>query len=86
MTALIIGIVFILFAVFAVLPGPGWGLGWWDEVLLVLRGGIPLVALFVGMLAVLIGLAEIKDRLEEKRENDTAEEDKEQDEGNTSGD
>ena len=69
MTALIIGILFILFAVFAVLPGPGWGLGWWEEVLLVLRGGIPLLAVLVGFLAVLIGLAEIKDRVEEKKES-----------------
>lgn len=73
MTALVIGILFILFAVFAVLPGPGWGLGWWEEVLLVLRGGVPLLAVFIGFLAVLIGLAEIKDRLEEKKESSGAE-------------
>jgi flagellar biosynthesis/type III secretory pathway M-ring protein FliF/YscJ len=68
MVALIVGIVFIVFAVYSVLPLEGWGLQWWDEVLLVLKGGIPLIAVFVGLIAVLIGIADIRDRIEAKKE------------------
>jgi hypothetical protein len=71
MVALIVGIVLILFAVYAVLPLDGWGLWWWDEVLLVLKGGIPLIAVFVGLIAVLIGIADIRDRIEAKKEEES---------------
>lgn len=71
MVALIVGIVFIVFAVYSVLPLDGWGLWWWDEVLLVLRGGIPLIAVFVGLIAVLIGIADIRDRMEAKKEEES---------------
>ena len=68
MVALIVGIVFVLFAVYSVLPLPGWGLNWWQDVLQFLRGGVPLVAVLVGIIAVFIGIADIKDRIEAKRE------------------
>ena len=67
MTALIIGILAILFAVAAVLPA---GLGWWRDVLLFLRGAIPVMAVFIGLIAVFIGIADIKDRIEAKREEE----------------
>lgn len=67
MTALIIGILAILFAVVAVLPA---GLGWWQDFLLFLRGAIPVIALGIGLIAVFIGIADIKDRLEAKREEE----------------
>ncbi len=70
MVALIVGIVFIVFAVYSVLPIEGWGLQWWGEVLLVLKGGIPLIAVFVGLIAVLIGIADIRDRIEAKKEEE----------------
>jgi hypothetical protein len=70
MVALIVGIVFIVFAVYSVLPIEGWGLQWWDEVLLVLQGGLPLIAVFVGLIAVLIGVADIRDRIEAKKEEE----------------
>ena len=70
MVALIVGIVFIVFAVYSVLPIEGWGLRWWDEVLLVLKGGVPLIAVFVGLIAVLIGIADIRDRIEAKKEEE----------------
>ena len=73
MVALIVGIVFIVFAVYSVLPFEGWGLWWWDEVLLVLKGGIPLIAVFVGLIAVLIGIADIRDRIEAKKEEEAEE-------------
>jgi TRAP-type C4-dicarboxylate transport system permease small subunit len=67
MVALLIGLLFILFAVYSVLPF-SWSLNWWEPVLAVLKGGIPLIALFVGLIAVFIGVADIKDRIEAKKE------------------
>jgi hypothetical protein len=65
MVALIVGIVAIAFAVFACLPGP---LGWWADVLVFLRGSIPVFAAFIGLIAVFIGVADIKDRMEARKE------------------
>jgi hypothetical protein len=65
MVALIVGILFIAFAVFACLPGP---LAWWTEVIVFLKGMLPVLAAFVGIIAVFIGIADIKDRIEAKRE------------------
>lgn len=65
MVALIVGIVCVAFAVFAVVPGP---LGWWDEVLVFLKGSLPVVAVLVGLIAVFIGIADIKDRVEARKE------------------
>ncbi|MBN1685591.1 MAG: hypothetical protein JW852_03005 [Spirochaetales bacterium] len=70
MVALIVGVICVLFAVYSVLPLEGWGLFWWDEVLQVLKGGIPLVALFIGLIAILIGVADIRDRIEAKKEEE----------------
>lgn len=67
MAALIIGILFILFAVYSVLP-VSWGLEWWPYVLEFLKGSIPVFILFIGIIAVLIGIADIRDRIEEKKE------------------
>jgi hypothetical protein len=65
MVALIVGIVFIAFAVFACIPSP---LGWWSDVLAFLRGSLPVLAALVGIIAVFIGVADIKDRMEAKKE------------------
>ncbi len=65
MVALIVGIVFIAFALFAVLPGP---LDWWADVLAFLRGSVPVLAVFIGLIAVFIGIADIKDRMDAKKE------------------
>ena len=65
MKALFLGLVIIAAAVFAVLPA---GLDWWDDVLAFLRGAAPVLALFVGLIAVFIGIADIKDRAEVKKE------------------
>ncbi len=67
MVALIVGIVFIAFAVFACVPGP---LGWWTDVLAFLRGSLPVLALFIGLIAIFIGVADIKDRIEAKKEEE----------------
>ncbi|HON13806.1 MAG TPA: hypothetical protein PLB48_06215 [Treponema sp.] len=65
MIALIVGLVAIAFAVLAVIPA---GLNWWQDVLLFLRGSIPVMAVLIGLLAVFIGIADIKDQIEAKKE------------------
>jgi len=39
-------------------------------VLTVLRGGLPLLGLFVGLIAVFIGIADLKDKAEAKKEEE----------------
>ena len=70
MKFLIIGIVFLAAAVFAVLPPDviGFGLGWWKDVLTFLRGGLPVIAVLIGLVAGFIGIADIKDSAEAKKE------------------
>jgi hypothetical protein len=65
MVALIVRIVFIAFAAVAVLP---FGLNWGADVLMFLRGLAPVLAAFIGLIAVFIGFADIKDRIEAKKE------------------
>ncbi|MFP4363363.1 MAG: hypothetical protein ACLFR1_05790 [Spirochaetia bacterium] len=65
--ALVVGLLFIGFAVFSVLPA-GVGLGWWPLVSNFLVGGIPVIAVFVGLIALFIGIADIKDRMDAKKE------------------
>ncbi|MDR1949857.1 MAG: hypothetical protein LBQ38_10735 [Spirochaetaceae bacterium] len=65
MKALVLGILIILAAVAAVIPA---GLGWWDAVLIFLRGALPVIAAFIGLIAIFIGIADIKDRVESKKE------------------
>ncbi|TVQ28371.1 MAG: hypothetical protein EA383_00650 [Spirochaetaceae bacterium] len=67
MVALIVGFVFILFAVYAVLPF-SWALNWLEPVIHFLMGGVPIMALFIGLIAVFIGIADIKDKMEAKKE------------------
>ena len=67
MIALFIGIVLIALAVFACVPGY---LGWWQDVLAFLRGSLPVLAVVVGLIAMFIGIADIKDRREAKKEEE----------------
>jgi hypothetical protein len=70
MKAVILGLIFLAAAVFAVLPPDafGFGLGWGNDVLTFLRGGLPVIAVLIGLLAIFIGIAEMKDRAEAKKE------------------
>ena len=70
MLALIIGIVMICFTVFAALPpdAVGFGLGWGKDILLFLRGGLPIFSAFIGLITVFIGIADIKDKQDAKKE------------------
>jgi len=70
MKATIIGLVIIAAAVFAILPPDviGFGLNWGNDVLAFLRGGVPVIAILIGIIAVFIGIADMKDRAEAKKE------------------
>ena len=65
MKALILGTVVIVVAVLAVLPA---GLDWKDDVLAFLRGALPIVAVFIGLILIFTGIADIKDRIAAKKE------------------
>lgn len=67
MVALIIGILFIAFAVISVIPVDGL-LNWGTQVIAFLQGGAPVLAVFIGLIAIFIGIADIKDRIEAKKE------------------
>ncbi|MBR0495723.1 MAG: hypothetical protein IJJ71_06085 [Treponema sp.] len=67
MVTIIFGILCIAFTVFACLP-TGLGLSWGEEVVFFLKGAMPVLAAVVGLLAILIGIADIRDRHEAKRE------------------
>jgi hypothetical protein len=70
MKSLIIGIIILVAAVFAAISPEiaGFGLGWWKDILAFLRGGLPVIAVLIGIIAVFIGIADIKDRAEAKKE------------------
>jgi len=71
MKALIIGLIVIAAAIIACIPA---GLGWWDEVLVFLRGCLPVLAAFIGLLALFIGVMDIKDRIAAGKEEPKKEE------------
>ena len=65
MKALILGLVVIVVAVLAVLPA---GLGWGEDVLTFLRGFLPVIAVFIGLILIFVGIADIKDRAAAKKD------------------
>ena len=79
MIALLIGVLLILFAVYAVLP-LSWSLNWWSDVIQFLKGGVPLIAVFIGLISFFVGVADIKDKIESKKEEEEDEEDEEEEE------
>jgi len=69
MIALIIGLLFIVFSVWAVLPMQfPMGLQWGEHVWQFIQGGAPILALLIGIIAFFIGIADIKDKIEAKKE------------------
>jgi len=66
MKALILGLVVIAVAVLAVLP---FGLNWGEDVLAFLRGSLPVAALFISLILIFAGIADIKDRAAAKKED-----------------
>ncbi|MCY4484611.1 MAG: hypothetical protein OXC12_17195 [Spirochaetaceae bacterium] len=69
MVALLIGLVLVVFAVYTLLPVP-WAPGWWDEMLEFLKGGIPIVAVLIGLVSFFVGIADIKDKIEARKEEE----------------
>ncbi len=70
MKATVIGLIIICAAVFAILPpeAVGIGLDWGGDVITFLKGAVPVIAILIGLIAVFIGIADMKDRAEAKRE------------------
>lgn len=66
MICIILGIICIAFTVFSVLPMLP--LNWGPEVISFLKGCIPVLAAFVGLICFFIGAADIKDKKEAKKE------------------
>jgi hypothetical protein len=69
MVALLVGLILVAFAVFSVLPAE-WSLNWWDEALEFLKGGAPILAVFIGLISFFVGIADIKDKTAAKREEE----------------
>ncbi len=69
MISLIVGIVLIAFCVFACLP---MGLSWGADIITFLKGCAPVLAAFIGLVAVFIGYADIRDKNEAKKEEANA--------------
>lgn len=65
MVALAVGVVLVIAAILMILPGV---LGWWGDVLAFLRGSVPVLAVLIGAVAILIGVADIKDKKEAEKE------------------
>ncbi|MDR3356530.1 MAG: hypothetical protein LBO04_05000 [Spirochaetaceae bacterium] len=65
MKALVFGLVLIAAAVVAVIPA---GLNWLPQLVVFIQGGLPVAAALVGLLALFIGVADINDRAEAKKE------------------
>ncbi|MDR0496148.1 MAG: hypothetical protein LBH42_00885 [Treponema sp.] len=64
MKALILGFVVIAAGVLVVIPA---GLGWGEDVLIFLRGALPVIAGFAGLILIFVGIADIKDRADAKK-------------------
>ena len=69
MISFILGLVFIAFTVFACLPI---GLDWGSDVVNFLKGFAPVLTAFIGLIAVFIGFGDIRDKHEAKKEEKTA--------------
>ena len=65
MVALFSGIILIAFTVAAALPGC---LGWGAEIVHFLQGCLPVMSAFIGLIALFIGIADIKDKKEARKE------------------
>ena len=65
MVALLIGLILIAFTIYAGLPQ---GLSWYHDMLVVLKGGGPILLAFIGLISVFVGIADIRDRNAEKKE------------------
>ena len=68
MISVILGIIFIAFTVFSILPM--FPLSWGPEVISFLKGSIHVFAAFIGLICLFVGAADIKDKKEAKKEEE----------------
>ena len=73
MIAVLVGVGLLLFSVYSILPVP-WSTQWWPDVMAFLKGGVPVAALLIGLIALLVGFADLKDKMEAKKEEREAKE------------
>ena len=69
MLAMIIGLLLIAFTVFAALPG---FIGWGAEIVAFLKGAAPVLSAFLGVISIFVGIADIKDKKEAKKEEEAS--------------
>jgi hypothetical protein len=67
MKAMVLGLIFIAAAVLAAIPA---GLGWWGDILIFLRGAAPAAAVLIGLVALFIGIADLKDKAAARKEEE----------------
>ncbi|MBN2736670.1 MAG: hypothetical protein JXR70_06785 [Spirochaetales bacterium] len=73
MVAIIIAILCIAFFVWSILPFEfPMSLQWGEYILSFLKGGGPILAALIGLVSFFIGVADIKDKIEEKKEEQEA--------------
>ncbi len=65
MVSLIVGLLLCGFTIFAALPS---FLGWGAEIIFFLKGFAPSLAAIIGLIAIFIGVADLKDKSEAKKE------------------
>ncbi|MGP1587913.1 MAG: hypothetical protein ACTTHG_06170 [Treponemataceae bacterium] len=65
MISIIVGLILVAFTVFACLPA---GLNWGNDILAFLKGFAPVLTAFVGLISLLIGISDVKDKMEAKKE------------------
>lgn len=71
MLALIVGFILVAFTAYAVLPFD-YCLNWGPVVVEFLKGAAPVLAALIGLICIFIGIADIKDKREAKREEKEA--------------
>ena len=79
MVAIIFGLLLIAFCIYVALPQ---GLDWGTYILIALKGDGPLLAVLVGIAAILIGFADIQDKKEARKEEREAKEEAEKESRN----
>ena len=67
MFTIFVGIILIAFTVFASLSPELHGLGWGGHIIDFLKGAAPVTTAFIGIIAILVGHADMKDRREAKK-------------------
>ncbi len=67
MKSIFVAVVLVLISLYFVMDLP-WTLGWMDEVLFVLRAALPIFFWLVALIALVVGIANIKDKALTKKE------------------